>query len=374
MDYDTGVVRYCLASMVKRLGLSRATISRHVAYLREMGSLVWVERGSRANVRRALGLDGYAATATLYAAVIPASYDLALGHTVVGSGYTARMVVDLRERGGDSAASVPAVDNWPVDIPCSVGRETPSLLVVTEVGQVQMGGGVDASTEQARTADPSPRRKKRTLTILGYKITADRIERARKLAVAVRPLVNWTQGATHDQLSWVMLDMVAEDWSRTQVLVWLRDLGQQLGVGRWRPRFPHRVIAAALRRRDQARTEEAATRGPDYDEALRQAVPPSQTFQEAARRVRDRSAARESYEEYAQVEEVPADAWELALLREAAAADPELVLAAAQLAGREAAVQVYGTAGARILDLHAEFRAAGLTCPSPSDTGTRQRY
>ncbi|MFJ2774352.1 hypothetical protein [Streptomyces sp. NPDC087300] len=362
MDYDTGVVRYCLEGMVDRLELSRATISRHVAYLREVGSLVWAERGSRTNVRRAAGLGGYAATATLYAAVIPAAYDLALGHTIVGSGYTARIVVDQRDP-GPAAAGSGSVDNSPVDNRCSGGLETPSLTVVNEVGQVQMRGGKDVSTEQARTADSTTRRSKRTLTILGYKITADRIDRARKFAVSVRPLVNWTQGATHDQLSWVLLDLVAKDWSRTQILVWLRDLGQELGVGRWRPRFPHRVIAAALRRQDKAEAERASTHGPDYDEVLQRAVPPNDAFQRTTRRVRADPAAGETCTEYAQVEDVPMNKWEMSLLRDAVKTTPELVLAAARISGREAAVRTYGTEGARILDLHAEFQTAGFSGP-----------
>ncbi|MEV6409624.1 hypothetical protein AB0M58_43105 [Streptomyces bobili] len=369
MDYDTGVVRYCLEGMVGRLKLSRATISRHVAYLREVGSLVWAERGSRTNARRASGLDGYAATATVYAAVIPASYDLALGHTIVGSGYTARIVVNQRDHGPASSGPVEAVDNSPVDNPRSVGLETPSLMVVKEVGQFQMGGGKDSSTEQARTAESTTRRKKRKLTILGYKITADRIDRARRLAISVRPLVNWIQGATHDQLSWVMLDVVAKDWSQTQILLWLSDLGQELGVARWRPRFPHRVIAAALRRQDQAESERAMTHGPDYDEALQHTVPPNEAFREASRKVRRDPAAQETYVEYDQVEDVPMNAWERSLLQDVLKTTPELVLAAAQISGREAAVRIYGTEGARILDLHAEFEASGFSWPSASGSG-----
>ncbi|MEV0184332.1 hypothetical protein AB0I54_34360 [Streptomyces sp. NPDC050625] len=364
MDYDTGEVRYCLQGMVDRLGLSRATVSRHVAYLREMGSLVWVGRGSRTNVRRVSGLGGYAATATVYGAVIPAVYDRALGHLIVGSGYTARIVVVQRGRGPAPAGRVAAVDDSPVDNRSSGELETPSPTVVKKVGRCQVVGGKDSSTEQARTAESTIRRKKRQLTILGFRITADRIDRARKLAVSVRPLVNWIQGATHAQLSWVMLDMVAKDWSETQILLWLRDLGQKLGVPRWRPRYPHRVIAAALRRQDRAEAGRATTHGLDYDEALQHAVAPNEAFQQATRRIRQDSSTQETYVEYPQLEDVPMDAWDRSLLQDAVSADPALVLVAAQISGREAALRTYGSEGARILDLHAEFQASGFSWPA----------
>ncbi|MFG2463366.1 hypothetical protein ACGFWE_40825 [Streptomyces sp. NPDC048523] len=360
MDFDTGEVRYCLEDMVARLGLSRATVSRHVAYLREMGSLAWVKRGSRTNVRRALGLGGYAPTATVYAAVIPGVYDRALGHTVVGSGYTARIVIDQRGRG--SSAILP-VDNSPEDSRCSDPDETPSLMVVKEVDQVQVVGGNDSSTEQARTAESTARRKKRKLTILGYKITADRIDRARKLAVSVRPLVNWIQGATHDQLSWVLLDLVAKDLSDTQIAVWLRDLGQELGVGRWRPRFPHRVIAAALRREDHEATQRAHGHLPAQRD--RAVSAPNAAFEQARRTLYSRVAEPVvSYGTYGEDDVVTPTAWELEQQWDALSADPDLVLAAARISGRDAAVATYGSQGARILDLYSEFQASGLSWPT----------
>ncbi|MEU5297974.1 hypothetical protein [Streptomyces umbrinus] len=363
MDFDSGQVRYCLEGMVARLGLSRATVSRHVAYLRELGSLVWVERGSRANSRRAQGLDGYAAMATVYGAVIPGVYDHAHGHTVVGVGYSARIVIDQRGRVPAPRRGVDPVDNSAVDNGSSA-LETPSRTQVKNVGEVQIVGDNDSSTAARPAARFPSRRKKRKLTILRYKITADRIDRARKLAVSVRPLVNWIQGATHDQLSWVMLDMVAKDWSETQILLWLRDLGQELGVGRWRPSFPHRVIAAALRRQDQAAAKRAVTHGSDYDEALQHTVPPNEAFQQSTRKIRQDPSAQETYVEYAQVEDVPMNNWDRAVLREAAKSNPELVLAAVQISGRDAALRTYGSEGARILDLHAEFQASGLSWPT----------
>ncbi|MER7350713.1 hypothetical protein ABT390_35505 [Streptomyces aurantiacus] len=357
MDFDTGHVRYGLDAMVSRLGVSRATITRHVSYLRQMGSLAWVEHGSRTNIRAALRLGGYAGTATVYAAVIPPVYDRALGHRLVGTGYTARVIVDLRHQ-------PKPVDNPAVDNPGTCPPETPSLTLVKKESQVKVEIGKGSSTAQARPAEHPPRRrKKRRLTILGHRITAPRIERARRMAVSVRPLVNWIQGATHNELSWVLLDLIAKDWSRPQIARWLHQLGQELGVRGWRPRSPHRVIAAALLRQDQAETRSADAYGPDYDEALRHSASPNDEFQQACQTVKD-VPSRSCGEEYPSLEEVPEDAWDLTELRQAAASDRTHVLTYARLCGESEAVRVYGTAAVAALENALEMARAGFRAPS----------
>ncbi|RIH58097.1 hypothetical protein D3C59_37350, partial [Streptomyces sp. SHP22-7] len=112
MDYDTGHVRYCLDETVTRTGVSKASVKRHVGYLRELGALAWVQHGTRTNIRRAMGLKGYAATATIYAAVIPAVYDHAMGHRIIGAGYTARIVIDQRGQQQPTSPPRPAVSLW----------------------------------------------------------------------------------------------------------------------------------------------------------------------------------------------------------------------------------------------------------------------
>ena len=90
MDYTAGTVLYDMHGTARRLDVSVATVKRHVAYLRQLGALVWVRHGSRTN----LHLPGrkYTATATIYAAAIPPVFDRALGHRVAGTGYAARVV------------------------------------------------------------------------------------------------------------------------------------------------------------------------------------------------------------------------------------------------------------------------------------------
>ncbi|WJV51764.1 cell wall protein [Streptomyces flavofungini] len=261
MDYDTGHVRYCVEGMVGRLGLSRATVARHVGYLRELGALAWVVRGSRANVRRARGLGGYAATATVYAAVIPPVYDRALGHVVVGSGYTARIVVDHRRVPADPAAaarrvlpsprSAPAagaadsagnpVDNSPVETSCSQGVETPSLTLVKEAEKVEVVGGCNYTPRQGacrRSEIPH-----QSSPVNGRRRTAGDVRRAARTVRLVRSLVNWTQTVPLRRLEFVLRPLTDRGLDACEIAAELT--GMCAGV-RWRPERPDQFIRARL--------------------------------------------------------------------------------------------------------------------------------
>jgi hypothetical protein len=341
MGYDTGHARYVMQDVMERTGLGKTAVTDHIKMLRAGGWLAWVEHGSLRNALRSLGLPGYAKTATVYAATIPPLYDAYEGNILDGAGYSARVVSvteEARERRVVEAS------------------RTPSLWVVQEEGQVQVVGGKDGSTATAAATKTS--RRKKTHTVTGYRITGPRIDRARQVAMSVRPHVNWIQGASHDQLSWVFLDLVARDWSESRIVLWLRNVGEELGVRRWRPRFPHRVIAAAIRRDDQAAAQRAITVGPD-DEPYVRAVAPNTAFQAARDAVRA-GGPQVPAETLPTVDQAPEDTWDRATLREAAAADPALVLSFARFAGRDETLRVYGTAAARILDAAEEFGRAGF--------------
>lgn len=256
MDYDTGHVRYQLDDMVDRLGIARASVARHIKCLRELGALAWVQHGSRANRMRQLGLKGYAGTATVYAAVIPAAFDDAMGHTIVGSGYTARIIVDFRKR---PANPVDTSGNPPVDNSGSEDRETPSLYLVEKEGQVQMGGGFTTTAARTRT-DSTPGQTtnrssrartrsggKKRATILGNTVTAAGMQLGAKLADAIRRRVPWTRKATHDELRWVCADMGEQQWTEDQAVRFAVEAGHGHGAGfAWHPDRPHRIIAAEL--------------------------------------------------------------------------------------------------------------------------------
>ncbi|MFR9794190.1 hypothetical protein ACL07V_37145 [Streptomyces sp. MB22_4] len=266
MDYDLGHARYCLDEMVARTGISRASIKRHIGYLRELGALAWVQHGTRHNIRRAMGLNGYAATATIYAAVIPPMFDHAMGHTLVGSGYTARIIID--QRGQTPAQNrvldyVPQqaapVDNPPVDNQASEGLEPPSLTWVEEEGKPKMVGGSNY-TSQARP--PKPRIPHQSSQIDGRRRTATDVQKASKTTRLVRALVPWTQTVPLRQLEFVLRPWTDRGQDAYQIAA---DLNGMCSGMRWRPKNPIAFIRARLnadaeQRREMQAAQEAAAR------------------------------------------------------------------------------------------------------------------
>ncbi|MFI5814893.1 hypothetical protein ACIA7S_28540 [Streptomyces sp. NPDC051643] len=345
MGFDTGHARYVIADIMERTGLGRTAVTEHVKLLRRAGWIAWVEHGSLRNALRGLGRPGYAKTATVYAATIPPVYDEAMGHVRIGSGYKARVraqrPVSPVDTAVDSAVETPSTSA--VDNSGTGSSRTPSLWVDKEEGQVKVVGG--KATATASAAVPKIRRK-RKLTVTGFKITAERIQKARQYAVSMRPLVNWLQGASHDELSWVLLDLVAREWTESQILLWLHKLGQDAGGARKRPRAPHRVIAAALRRKDKADATRAVPADLEAEEYERPAAP-NAAFAAARESIRGR---QEPIVDYPTVDEAPELTWELAEQREAAKADPALIQSYARIAGRDEALRVYGTAAAVVLE------------------------
>jgi hypothetical protein len=270
MDYDTGIVLYGMNAMAARLGLDPSNVRRHVAYLRELGALVWVQRGSQANSRRAKGEDGYAGTATEYGAVIPAVYDHAMGHRIIGTGYTARIVVDLSKRPKPvDNPQIQAVDNSS-DGSCAL----PSLTVVKEESQVQMVGGFTTTAERTRKTSTSTQKTsssrgpRKRATILGNAVTAAGMQLGDKLARAIRRRVPWTRKATHDQLRWVCADMGEQAWSEDQAVRFVVEAGHAHRAGfAWNPDRPHRLIAAELYA-DHKRQQEAQELAADQARAV----------------------------------------------------------------------------------------------------------
>jgi hypothetical protein len=270
MDYDTGHVLYGMDAMGARLDLDPSNVRRHVRYLRELGALAWVQRGSRANILRRKGEKGYAGTATVYAAAIPAVFDHAMGHRIIGTGYTARIVVDLAKR--PKLVDNPetgAVDNS-ADGSCAL----PSLTVVKEESQVQMVGGFTTTAKRTRNdstptqAQNSSRVPRKRSTILGAVVTATGMQLGDKLARAIRRRVPWTRKATHDQLRWACADMGEQRWSEDQAVRFVVEAGHAHRAGfAWNPDRPHRLIAAELYA-DHKRQQDTA----EMRQALAQAV------------------------------------------------------------------------------------------------------
>ncbi|MFF0629912.1 hypothetical protein [Streptomyces sp. NPDC004296] len=252
MDFSTGHVLYGRTRMAARLRLSLATIKRHIGYLRELGSLAWVSHGSQRNSRAARGLDGYAATATTYSATIPAVYDHAMGHTVVGTGYAARILIDQRGQN-------------PVDNPVpEQGREPLSLTGVKEVGQVQMVGGVTTTGKPVAKSSPtisqqaSSNSRRTRSTILGARVTASGAQLAEHLARTLRAGIPWLRRASHDEVRWVCADMGERRWTVRQAIQFVSDAAvvHRAAGHLWQPDRPHRILAAYLRQREQQHLQE----------------------------------------------------------------------------------------------------------------------
>ncbi|SED58896.1 hypothetical protein SAMN05216483_4119 [Streptomyces sp. 2131.1] len=229
MDYIEGTVLYDLDGTATRCALSRATVKRHVAYLRELGCLAWARHGSRRNLR--LPGRAYAGTATVYVATIPYAYDRAHGHRVGGRGFRARVV----------GVPVPAAGNARVAEPGCRGREPQSLDARSRTGAVEMRG---------RLKD-TPRRRARTRTTARANSSAPRspmqVAADIRIAARVRPLVPWTQGEGLRRLAHALRPLIDEGLSTHDVAAELTSWWLT-----WRPAAPAAYITARLRDRASA--------------------------------------------------------------------------------------------------------------------------
>ena len=260
MDYTTGHARYQLDETAGRLGISRATVKRHIGYLRELGALAWVQHGSRINIRRAMGLKGYAATATIYAAVIPPVFDHARGHRIVGTGYPARIVIDMRDCNTSSKAGpndpVDTPSNAPVDNSADEGLEPPSLTWVEEEGKLKVEGGEENYTSQqtaSRDHASIPRQRSNSGSRSGRH--ALQVQQDIRIAAQVRPLVNWTQRVPLRPLAFCLRPLIDRGLDAYGIAAYLNGLctGE-----RWRPRRPAAYIRTVLADRQQADQKRAA--------------------------------------------------------------------------------------------------------------------
>ncbi|MFD8516502.1 cell wall protein [Streptomyces antimycoticus] len=250
MDYDTGHVLYRLNH--RATAIPRATLTRHVGYLRELGALVWVEHGSRTNRRRLMGLTGYAGTATVYAAVIPPCYDHAMGHRIVGTGYEARIVIDQRGQGPSSTPG--PVDNPPVENPSTEGRETPSLTVVKKVEKVEVVGGFKDTSRKRATSTTASIPHQTASSNSRPRRSPTQVARDIWIARQVRPRVNWTQSEGLRRLAYALRPLIDRGLDADAIAVELHALGLT-----WRPARPAAYIRCELARQAAHAAELAAT-------------------------------------------------------------------------------------------------------------------
>ncbi|MGD9482881.1 cell wall protein [Streptomyces sp. TRM70308] len=263
MDYIEGLVLYDLAGTARRLGLSRATVKRHVAVLRELGALVWLRHGSKRNLR----LPGrkYAGTATIYGAVIPPVYDEVMGHRLSGTGYQAR-IAGVTETGRERAVAVARqaakpVENpsrWPVENRRPAGREPHSRGRSRNLQKVQVSGGLkDTSRKRARrsTASTSPSK-----TGSGARRRRSPLQVARDISITrqVRPLVSWTQREQLRRLAVALRPLIDQGENAQDIAAELSSWQYAGGPGvAWRPARPAAYITAQLKRRAEREAAES---------------------------------------------------------------------------------------------------------------------
>ncbi|GGS24526.1 hypothetical protein GCM10010284_66830 [Streptomyces rubiginosohelvolus] len=283
MDYRRGIVVYGLAGVVKRTGLSPATVKRHVRVLRELGALVWMVHGSKRNL--AAPGEKYMATATIYGAVIPPAYDDALGHRLTGSGYAARVcgVTPAGRVLAVAGASARAEDRQEqrrtsrsgqgvrrgvrtarpgdisaVDKACSAEREPHSPGRYHRAPAVDVERGCNYIPRERASCRKAPvSAPKISLNCDGSRRTAAQTRAGIAVVQQVRPLVNWTQREGLRQLEVALRPLTDAGWDAHMIAAELHSW-----MLTWSPARPAAYIRVRLAR--QAAAEHAAAA---YDEA-----------------------------------------------------------------------------------------------------------
>ncbi|MFI1583976.1 cell wall protein [Embleya sp. NPDC020630] len=322
MDHHEGTVIYGLDTTAERLQLSRATVKRHVAILRELGALAWHIHGSRRNLHKPD--RPYTATGTVYAATVPPAYDHAHGHRTTGHGYTARLIgLTSTARARMAAAAVAATrprseaappphrgrtilpsprrtdPNTPTATRSHRPRHAPPSLntPTPPFGSRSINGFKNTRTppNTATTAAPS------TATTINHPGTGIRsplrVARDIRIAATVRARVTWTAHESLRRLAWALRPLIDRGLDATRIAgeltAWHLD--------DWRPRHPAAFITARLRREAaldaQHDAERAAAVHPTSNPAWRACInrlfpPPADPTDAPPRTTEARRAAR----------------------------------------------------------------------------------
>ncbi|MET9427807.1 MULTISPECIES: hypothetical protein [unclassified Streptomyces] len=265
-----GHVAYCRDTMWRRLGISRRTLERHIAVLRELGLLVWAVHGTRTNTRPA-GSGEWSGTATIYAAVIPRAWDDAHGHRVSGHGYHARHI-GFTEHGRQLAIADARRRTRP-----SRRRDTPSCKTNHPRPKAEMRGK-NNNTSTPRGARPQPRRRQEVPE--PYRASPAQAAQAVSVAAWVRPRVPWTQGEGLRRLAFALRPWIATGLSAA-------DIAADLSV--WRvPRRPASPASVIMARWNDRADQDQSAPAPGGREDAATAVSPNAAFLAALDAVRDR--------------------------------------------------------------------------------------
>ncbi|MFD7898924.1 hypothetical protein [Streptomyces sp. NPDC059743] len=260
-----GHVAYSREPMWRRLSISRRTLERHVAVLRELGLLVWAEHGSRTNTRPADSGE-WAGTATIYAAVVPRAWDDAVGHRIRGGGYHARHV-GFTEHGRELAIADARRRARP-----HRRRDAPSRRTNHQRRTAQVEG------KKNNTAGRSGRQPRHAPEHL--RATPQQAACAVSIAARIRPLVPWTQAEQLRRLAfalrpWINAGHSAEDIA-AELMAW------------WVPGRPASPAALILARSRELASTTVPAEGPGLDDVSPAVtgVPPNPAFRKAMRQLR----------------------------------------------------------------------------------------
>lgn len=209
---------------------------QHVAILRELGLLCWVEHGSQRNALRArmgsrftAGI-GYRPTATIYAPCAPPAYDRAKGAIRDGHGYRSRI------RCYTPAGRAAAVDDARRRAAC----RTPSFSTRTPYPPARRGEGTKYSTPRNARATTRPRGRGRGSTGVTAQQAAYGMDRAQRIRLEVW----WTQGACLRQLGYALRPLIHAGYGWQEIAREL--ISWQVSL---RPTSVVAFIRAGLRRR-----------------------------------------------------------------------------------------------------------------------------
>ncbi|MFJ2774808.1 HTH domain-containing protein [Streptomyces sp. NPDC087300] len=225
-----GHVAYGRLSLAKRLNVSRRTVDRHVALLRQIGLLAWVVHGSRKNTRPG-HLPGWSGTATIYAATAPAAWDTAMGHRIRGTGYGARLVGFTpagRQRAINDARDRTRSRRGRPSLPAGRSPRHTAVRVTPSCGQ----NPPLPTAKVVRGKGNTPRERQSSAATSA----------AVAVAAWVRPRVPWTQTEGLRRLAFALRPLIAAGLSREEIAAELTSWWLS-----WRPRSPAAYLLARWR-------------------------------------------------------------------------------------------------------------------------------
>ncbi|MFF0415629.1 hypothetical protein ACFYUY_35025 [Kitasatospora sp. NPDC004745] len=293
--------RPSIAFLMRAMQCSRRTVQYHLEILRATSLLAWRAVGTR--LPMVPGQVRVDCRASEYERLIPPSYDQALGIRTTGEGLE-RRITGISDEGrgviaelGKKAAkrlrrTGRTVRHSRARQPVSTPRCTPmeggttdylSSPSVRDSKTTGMARETTSSTRKKRAAQQAGERQR---TVLGQVVTAAMMAAGDQLARVAYRRVPWVGQASHDQLRWVLNDVVARGWDEQRAVAWLGEIAGQYGCAGllWRPERPHSLIAHALRQdaeqeqHDQAVAERAAVQVADTSVAAVRELADELTF------------------------------------------------------------------------------------------------